>query len=96
MALIKVTKADILKTQNVTPGWYGCQVVKVNAPEKSDKGNSVNYVFECRVLEGQEKAGKEVPARFNSLLIGKMDPFFYACTGKHMTEDGVDTEECLG
>jgi hypothetical protein len=97
MAIIKITKADILKTANVTPGWYGCQVIKVHSPAKAKDSDTINYVFDCVILPGQEKEGKEIPARFNSALIGKMAPFYYACTGKQIDpEQGVDTDEVMG
>lgn len=96
MPIIKVTKADILKTQNCTPGWYSCQVVKVNAPEKSSGGGSINYVIDCVILPGQEKEGKVIPARFNSQLIGKIAPLWFACTGTEISEDGLDLDELMG
>lgn len=96
MAIIKITKADILKTANVTPGWYGCQVVKVHPPKKADNSDSINYVFDCVILPGQEKEGKEIPARFNSLLIGKMAPFYFACLGKQINiDEGIETDELM-
>jgi hypothetical protein len=97
MPIIKVTKADILKTRNVTPGWYSCQVVKVHPPTKSKEGNTINYVFDCRILDGQECAGKEIPARFNSFVIGNLVPFVFACTGIEMDENNdFDTDKLLG
>ena len=97
MAIIKITVADILKTKNVTPGWYQCQVVKVHPPSKDAKEKGINYVFDCVILSNQEGAGKEIPARFHSSLIGKMAPFWFACTGKQIDpEEGVDTDECMG
>jgi hypothetical protein len=95
--ILKVSKADILKTANVTPGWYQCQVIKVHPPKKAAESDTINYVFDCVILPGQEKEGKEIPARFNSALIGKIAPFWFACTGKQISsEDGIDTDELMG
>jgi hypothetical protein len=97
MAIIKITKADILKTKNVTPGWYQCQVIKVHPPNKAKESTTINYVFDCVILSGQEGADKEIPARFNSALIGKMAPFYFACTGKQIDpEEGIDTDDLMG
>ena len=97
MAIIKITKADILKTKNVTPGWYKCQVVKVHPPTKAKDSDTINYVFDCVLLPGQEAEGKEIPARFNSALVGKMAPFYYAITGKQIDpEAGIDTDDLAG
>jgi hypothetical protein len=97
MAIIKITKADILKTKNVTPNWYSCQVVKVHQPTKAKDSDTINYVFDCVILPGQEGEGKEIPARFNSALIGKMVPFYSACIGKQISvEDGIDTDAFMG
>jgi hypothetical protein len=75
MPIIKITAADLKKTQNLEPGWYGATVVRVGDLKTSSKGDSIN----CPVtflIEGSE--GKELEVSFNSKLIGLIKPLIEA------------------
>lgn len=91
MPIIKVTKADLMKTVNLEPGWYGAQIVKVHPLEKATKGNSINHKFDAEV----EGTNKVITITFNSQLIGKIAPLWKAITGKEVSEE-FDTDELMG
>jgi hypothetical protein len=55
MAIIRLTREDILQTKLVSNNdWYKCGVKEVKV-EAAKKDQSTNYVFYCRVIEGTEE-----------------------------------------
>lgn len=92
MPIIKVTKADLMKTVNLETGWYGSTITKVYPIETAASGKSYNHKFDAEV----EGTGKVITMTFNSLLIGKMAPLYKSCTGKEIPEGEFDTDELLG
>lgn len=92
MPVLKITQADIMKTKNLDPGWYGCQVVKVHALITAKSGGSINQKIDC-LVEGTN--GKEIQMTFNTALLGKIAPLWEACLGKKLEEGNFDTDELL-
>lgn len=83
MPLLKITAADILKSKNIDPGWYGAKVTAVSDLKQSKAGDSVN----CNVtftIEGTE--GKEIIRTYNSKALGMIVPLFAAAQGKEMKD----------
>lgn len=92
MPIIPITQADLMKTQNLDPGWYGAKIVKVHSTEKAKSGTSFNYPIDAEV----EGTGKVITMTFNSILIGKLNPLWKACTGTELTPSNTDTDQLLG
>jgi len=98
MAIIRLTREDILQTKLVSNNdWYKCGVkeVKVKAAEKDQ---STNYVLYCRVIEGTEE-GVPVRCSFSEKFLGPFAGFAAACGadvdpsgGSFDTEAFVDKE----
>lgn len=86
MAVIRLTREDILQTKLVdSADWYRCKVSKF-AVEPAKKDQSTNYVFYCNVAEGKEQG---VPARvsFSEKFLGPFAGFARAC-GEDVSEEG--------
>lgn len=83
MPILNITAADVLKSKNIDPGWYGAKVSAVSDLKQSKAGDSVN----CNVtftIEGTE--GKEIIRTYNSKAIGMIIPLFAAAQGKTTAE----------
>ena len=92
MPVLRITQADIMKTKNLDPGWYGLQVVKIHPLKKAKSGDSTNQKITL-LVEGS--GGKEIDETFNTALLGKMAPLWEACLGKKLVEGEFDTDELL-
>src|SRR4051794_17473300 len=78
MAVIRLTREDILQTKLVDAAdWYKCKVAEFKV-EAAKKDQSTNYVFYCKILEGNEKG---VPTRvsFSEKFLGPFAGFAEAC-----------------
>lgn len=96
MPAIKITAADIAKTRNLDPAWYGLSIVKVEGPTPSKDQKSINYTITF-LVEGDKAAGKEIPFTLNSKLIGKVAPIYEACFGKKLeATDNFELESLVG
>lgn len=93
MPIIKVTAADLAKTLNLEPGWYGAKIVKVELPKPSKDGQSINFVMEYLI---EHPSKKEIPVTYNSKLIGKIGEPYKAVFGKPMPEGDFDIDVFLG
>ena len=93
MPILKITAADIEKTKNLEPGWYGALICRVHALKKSSGGDSINQQIDFQIEGGK---GKEIPVTFNTKLLGKMAPLWEAALGKPLNEGEFDTDELLG
>ena len=102
MAIIKFTKADVLKSQLLEKNWYSFQVVRVEGPTPSKDKASMNYNFTCVLIDkSADLNGKELVVRGNSKWIVGLIPFIAACRGLTQAEVPkddfeFDTEEVLG
>ena len=98
MPIIKITAADLKKTENLEPGWYGATIARVGDLKTSSKGDSINCPITF-LIEGTE--GKELEHSFNSKMIGLMKPLIEAANGnglklKEGEEMNFDTDTLLG
>jgi hypothetical protein len=100
MPIIKITAADLKKTQNLEPGWYGASIVRVGDLKTSSKGDSINCPITF-LIEGTE--GKELEVSFNSKLIGLIKPLIEAASNgskklqlKEGEEMTFNTDELVG
>ena len=87
MAVIRLTREDILQTKLVEVGdWYRCKVDKF-AVEAAKKDQSTNYVFYCKITEGKENG---VPTRvsFSEKFLGPFAGFAEACGAEVDKENG--------
>ncbi len=78
MPIINITAADVLKSRNIDPAWYGATITKIGDLIASSAGDSVN----CKItftIEGTE--GKEIDRTYNSKAIGMIIPLFAAVKG---------------
>lgn len=86
MAIIRLTKEDILQTKLVeNSDWYKCKVSKATV-EAAKKDQSTNYVFYCNIVEGKEQ-GVPVRCSFSEKFLGPFAGFVTACGGD-VGEDG--------
>lgn len=92
MPLIRVTNADLMKTKNLAPGWYGIEVVKTEL-KQAKSGESVNVGITFLV---EKSGGKEITQVFNSLLLGKIAEPYKALTGQDLVESSFDTDIFVG
>ena len=99
MPIIKITKSDLMKTKNVSTGWWGAKIIKIYPPAKSKAGDSVNYPIDFELEDnpkhGQNANGKVITKGFNSKLIGMLGPLFDAI-GIKVIDDNYDTDLLLG
>lgn len=93
MPVLKITKADIEKTKNLEPGWYGAKVCRVHPVAKSKKGDSLNQQIDFLIEGGN---GKEIPTTFNTKLLGKIAPLWTAALGIPLDEGEFDTDMLIG
>lgn len=93
MPVLKITKADIAKTKNLEPGWYGAKIIRVHPLKKSGDSLSINQAIDF-LIEGPE--GKEIPVTFNSKLWGKLAPLWKAALGVELDEGEFDTDMLIG
>jgi len=93
MPILKITAADIQKTRNLEPGWYGAKICRVHPLKKSKEGDSINQQIDF-VIEGGQ--GKEIPVTFNTKLMGKIGDLWVAALGKPLEEGTFDTDELMG
>ena len=81
MAIIRLTKEDILQTKLVeNSDWYKCKVKEAKV-EAAKKDQSTNYVFYCTVVEGKE-TGVPVRCSFSEKFLGPFEGFKVACGGE--------------
>lgn len=92
MPLIKVTKTDLAKIQNLEPGWYGAKITKVEAPVQASDGKSVNYPVVFRIQHSSEK---EITVNYNSKLIAMANGPYKAIYGKDIDGE-FDLADLLG
>jgi hypothetical protein len=93
MPVLKITAADIAKTKNLEPGWYGASVCRVHPLKNSSGGDSINQQIDFLI----EKAnGKEIPVTFNTKLLGKIATLWEAALGTKLGEGEFDTDHLLG
>lgn len=86
MAVIRLTRDDILQTKLVeTPDWYKCKVGETKV-EAAKKDQSTNYVFYCKILDDREK-GVPVRCSFSEKFLGPFAGFAKAC-GADVSPDG--------
>lgn len=101
MPVIRVTEADLAKTQNLAASWYEIQCTKVLPPATSGKGDSVNFVLEFAVIGGVTNGGipvpgKVIPFTLNTKLMGKVEPIWLSCLGKKVVPGAdMDLDELL-
>ncbi len=89
MAKLSISKADILRTKLVKPGWHPIVVKKTSyEPAKSDGGASMNHVIDHEVTEG-DFAGVPLRDWINEKAPGTGLPYLRAC-GFKVTDEGGD------
>lgn len=93
MPVLKITKADIAKTKNLEPGWYGAKVCRVHPLKRSAGGDSLNQQIDF-LIEGAD--GKEIPVTFNTKLMGKIGDLWKAALGIQLDEGEFDTDMLMG
>ena len=98
MPIIKITAADLKKTENLEPGWYGATIARVGDLKTSSKGDSINCPITFLI---EETGGKELEHSFNSKMIGLIKPLIEAANGnglklKEGEEMNFDTDTLLG
>lgn len=95
--ILKLTKQDLMMAATASVGWYHWEPTKIEV-ELSAKGDSHNISIFGLLVGGdqphqEEFEGKQVVARFNTKLIGKLVPALRAF-GWEVTEDmDLDTDE---
>ena len=92
MAIIRLTREDILQTKLVdNADWYKCAVKEVKV-EAAKKDQSTNYVFYCRIV-GEVENGVPVRCSFSEKFLGPFAGFATAC-GAEVDPNGgnFDTE----
>lgn len=107
MPIITFNKADFLKGQPLTPGWYKAKIT--NFEQKTPKGgsDSLNYkpTFALTIPGRPADEMPEIEHTFNSKAIGMMIPFIAAKEGKTVQQilDGMtngtysfDTDSVIG
>lgn len=92
MPILKITAADIAKTKNLEPGWYGAQIVKVHPLKNSSGGDSINQQIDFLI---ENASGKEIPVTFNSKLLGKIGDLWFAAMGTPLAEGQFDTDDLI-
>lgn len=85
VAMIKVTKSDLIKGRTYDCDWYPVEVIDFDEKAAKTDG-STNYVYTFRILSGPFEGG-ELTRTFSEKVIGMMVPFVEACGGK-FDEDG--------
>ena len=103
MAVIKFSKADVLRSKNLEADtWYSWEITKIEGPTVSAKGDSYNYKFTLSLIDQSEDLnGKEINRTYNSKAISMMIPIYAAANGKKLDEIDpeafdVDTDELVG
>lgn len=95
--ILKLTKQDLMMAATASVGWYHWEPTKIEIT-LSNAGDSHNIAIFGVLVGGeqphqQEFEGKQVVARFNTKLIGKLVPALRAF-GWEVTEDmNLDTDE---
>jgi hypothetical protein len=92
MPVINITQADIMKTKNVNPGWYGAKVIKVYSLEPSKAKDSINQKID---IELENSDGKVITKTYNSKLIGMIAPLIEAAMEKSVDPGSFDTDLLL-
>lgn len=85
MAIIKITKQDILKSQPPKEGWYKASISDYTTG-RSSKGDSVNIVLKFAFDEND----REMEAYFNTKAIGRIISVVEAATGVKIESDNGD------
>jgi len=80
--IIKLTKADLLKGQPITPKWYAAEIKKIEHKASRD-ATSLNYVYTFSIPDANDA---EVDHYFNSKAPGMMAPFIAAILKKSLAE----------
>lgn len=89
MAVLSLTKKDILRSKIVKPGWQPVLVTKVaQEPAKSDGGASQNHVLDFEITEG-EFAGVPLRSWISEKAPGTGMSYLRAC-GFTISEEGGD------
>jgi hypothetical protein len=103
MAVIKFTKADVLRSRNLEgEKWYSWTIARVEGPKVSKGGDSYNYTISLSLIdESPELDGKEVQRVYNSKAISMMIPLVAATQGKRLEDIDpdafdIDTDQLVG
>lgn len=91
---LTITKADLLKNQASTPGWYKGRVKSIKL-DKAKTGNSYNFVTVFEI----EENGKEITNWFNTQAIGAIAPLVESITGAPIDPSSdfeIDTDVLVG
>jgi hypothetical protein len=93
MAILKISKQDVLRQLPVEPGWYQGTVKQIVLKTSKDK-QSMN--FETTVTLDPD--GRDSTTNFNTKAIGMAIPFLEACLGEKIPQDDVefDTDKLVG
>ena len=94
MPVINISKADLLSSEVITPGWYKAEILSFQAKTPKSGGDSTNYVPRFRIIKkGGPEDGRELNHTFNSQAIGRMAPFIAAVMEKPLKEitDALDS-----
>lgn len=102
--IVKLTKADLMKGQTITQGWYKAQIINFVCKPPKNSNDSMNYIPTFKLEDGPHKDA-ELDRTFNSKAIGMMGPFIAAVEEKNLQDimkaigDGTlefDTEASVG
>ncbi len=106
MAIINLSKADLLGGEVIPPGWYKVEVLSMVVKPPKSGGDSLNYVPRFKIIaKGQPQDEMELNHTFNSQAIGRMAPFIAAIQErplKKIVEElagnslQFDTDEAVG
>jgi len=93
MAILKISKQDVLRQQTLEPNWYPATCTKIEMKVSKDK-NSINaettFTLDCD--------GRDVKTYFNSKAMGMAIPFIEAVTGQKLDAEDIefDTDKLIG
>ena len=93
MAILKISKQDVLRQLPVEPAWYPGVVKSIVIKASKDK-QSMN--FETTVT--LEADGRDATTNFNTKAMGMAIPFIEACMGIKVPQEDVefDTDKLVG
>lgn len=93
MAILKLSKQDILRSVNLKEGWYKGKVAKVSVAPSS-KGNSTNFTYDFEL----EEDGRLVALNINSQVFSIYINLFQLLEGRQLPPDDymIDTDSHIG
>lgn len=94
MAILKISKQDILRQLPVNPGWYKGTVKSIELKQSKAKDS---YNYETTITLDAD--GREVVTNFNTKAIGMAIPFLEAILNDKIPPDQdieFDTEKIVG